>query len=179
MTVQRRWQGWAFVGPALLVTLALFAAPMVMVALTSLYRRDGGTTIRTITFDNYVRIFTDATIHQALWNSLEVVALTVVVSTIIAYPFAYIIAKKVPAKWQPLLLLLTVIPFWTSYVVRSYSWLLVLAKSGVINRTLVNRFHPHSVFLALFAVMKIVTWSWLITQKPCEVKHGPSLSKAN
>lgn len=138
MSLARRWQGWVFVGPALLVTLALFAAPMVMVVLTSLYRRVGGSTDRTISFDNYVRLFTDSTIHQALGNSIEVVALTVFFSTLIAYPFAYIIANKVPSKWQALVLLLTVVPFWTSYVVRSYSWLLVLAKNGVINQTLVG-----------------------------------------
>ncbi len=138
MTHQQRWQGWALVGPALLVTLALFAAPMVMVILTSLYRRTGGTTDRTLRFDNYVRVATDPTIHKALLNSLEVVGLTVVVSTLVAYPMAYIIAFRVPAKWQALVLLLTVVPFWTSYVVRSYSWLLVLAKNGVINQTLVS-----------------------------------------
>ena len=138
MNTHRRWQGWVFAGPALLVTLALFAAPMVMVILTSLYRRSGGLTDRTINFDNYIRIATDPTIHRALLNSIEVVALTVIFSTLIAYPFAYIIAYRVPQRWQALVLLLTVVPFWTSYVVRSYSWLLVLAKNGVINQTLVE-----------------------------------------
>ena len=136
MLHQRSWQGWVLVGPALLVTLVLFAAPMVMVILTSLYRRTGGTTDRTLSLDNYVRLATDSTIHQALLNSLEVVGLTVFFSTLVAYPLAYIIAFRVPAKWQALVLLLTVVPFWTSYVVRSYSWLLVLAKNGVINQTL-------------------------------------------
>jgi spermidine/putrescine transport system permease protein len=136
VTHQRSWQGWVLVGPALLVTLVLFAAPMVMVILTSLYRRTGGTTDRTVSLDNYVRLATDSTIHQALLNSLEVVGLTVIFSTLVAYPLAYIIAFQVPTKWQALVLLLTVVPFWTSYVVRSYSWLLVLAKNGVVNQTL-------------------------------------------
>jgi spermidine/putrescine transport system permease protein len=109
---------------------------MVMVILTSLYRRTGGTTDRALSLDNYVRLATDSTIHQALLNSLEVVGLTVFFSTLVAYPLAYIIAFRVPVKWQALVLLLTVVPFWTSYVVRSYSWLLVLAKNGVVNQTL-------------------------------------------
>ena len=111
---------------------------MVLVIITSLYRREGASINRALSLDNYVRILTDTTIHQALLNSLEVVGLTVALSTLIAYPFAYIIAFKVPSQRQPLLLLLTVLPFWTSYVVRSYSWLLVLAKNGVINQTLVE-----------------------------------------
>ena len=138
MKLHVRWRGWVLVGPALLVTLGLFAAPMVLVIITSLYRRKGASINRALSLDNYVRILTDTTIHQALLNSLEVVGLTVAFSTLIAYPFAYIIAFKVPSQRQPLLLLLTVLPFWTSYVVRSYSWLLVLAKNGVINQTLVE-----------------------------------------
>lgn len=138
MIAKRRLQGWVFAGPALLVTLVLFAAPMVMVIVTSLSARSGGSADGALSFDNYLRIATDSTIHQALMNSIEVVALTVIFSTLIAYPFAYIIAFRVPARWQGLVLLLTVVPFWTSYVVRSYSWLLVLAKNGVINQTLVG-----------------------------------------
>ena len=42
----------------------------------------------------------------------------------------------VPERWQRLALMLAVLPFWTSYVVRSYSWLLVLAENGVVNRAL-------------------------------------------
>jgi spermidine/putrescine transport system permease protein len=133
-----RWQGWAFAGPALLVTVLLFAAPMVMVVVTSLFRRVGGRTEREVSLDNYVRVFTDPTIATALQNSLEVVFITVFLSLLVAYPFAYVVAFIVPAKWQALVLLLTVVPFWTSYVVRSYSWLLVLAKSGVINSSLVS-----------------------------------------
>ena len=45
---------------------------------------------------------------------------------------------RVPARWQRLALVLAVLPFWTSYVVRSYSWLLVLGKNGVLNKALMG-----------------------------------------
>ena len=51
---------------------------------------------------------------------------------------AWILAEKVPQRWQRLALMLRVLPFWTSYVVRSYSWLLVLAENGVVNRSLIG-----------------------------------------
>ncbi len=70
-------------------------------------------------------------------NSLEVTALVTVISVLLAYPFAWILAFVVPERWQRLALMLAVLPFWTSYVVRSYAWLLVLAEQGVINQTLV------------------------------------------
>jgi spermidine/putrescine transport system permease protein len=138
MSATTRWQGWVLSGPALLATGILFLSPMALVVLTSLYRREQGVTVQEPSLTNYERVLSDLTIHQALQNSLEVVLLTALISLIVAYPFAYIIAFVVPTKWQALILLLTVLPFWTSYVVRSYSWLLVLAKNGVINQTLVN-----------------------------------------
>ena len=64
--------------------------------------------------------------------------ITVVVSTAIAYPVAYLIAYRTSPGWGRVLLVLAVLPFWTSYVVRSYSWLLVLARNGVVNRALLE-----------------------------------------
>lgn len=134
----RSRQGWAFSGPALLFTAAFFVGPMALVLATSLWTRTGGAIDRTPTLANYERIFTDLVFRGALQNSLEVVLLTIVVSLLLAYPFAYLVAYRVPARWQGPLLLLAVLPFWTSYVVRSYSWLLVLARNGVVNRTLLE-----------------------------------------
>jgi spermidine/putrescine transport system permease protein len=57
---------------------------------------------------------------------------------LVAYPVAYILAYRVPQRWQRLLLVLLVLPFWTSYVIRSYSWVLVLSEKGVINTALVG-----------------------------------------
>jgi len=64
--------------------------------------------------------------------------ITTIISILLAYPLAYILAYKIPAKWQRFLLVLTVLPFWTAYVVRSYSWLLVISENGIINVTLMN-----------------------------------------
>jgi spermidine/putrescine transport system permease protein len=134
----RSTQGWVLSGPALLFTTVFFLGPMALVLATSLWQRTGGVIDRTPTLGNYRRIFTDPIFVSALQNSLEVVVLTVVISALLAYPFAYILAYRVPARWQGPLLLLAVLPFWTSYVVRSYSWLLVLARNGVVNRSLLE-----------------------------------------
>jgi spermidine/putrescine transport system permease protein len=60
------------------------------------------------------------------------------VSVLVAYPVAYLLAYRIPQRWAAALLVLAVLPFWTSYVVRSYSWLLVLAEKGIINDTLLG-----------------------------------------
>ena len=86
----------------------------------------------------YRQFFTSPSYYFALVNSLEVTALVTIISILLAYPFAWILADVVPPRWQRLALMLAVLPFWTSYVVRSYSWLLVLSEKGVINSALVN-----------------------------------------
>lgn len=88
--------------------------------------------------DNYTRFFSRDYLVDALYNSAEVTVFTTIISVMIAYPLAYILAFRVPQKWQKLILLTTVLPFWTAYVVRSYSWLLVLADNGIINSALVR-----------------------------------------
>ncbi len=90
-----------------------------------------------ISLANYQQFFANPSYWRAMTNSLEVTALVTVISVLLAYPFAWILAFVVPERWQRLALMLAVLPFWTSYVVRSYAWLLVLAEQGVVNQTLV------------------------------------------
>ena len=125
--------GWASVTPALLWTLVFFVVPFVAMAVMSLTQKDGGFSLAA-----YQQFFTNPSYWHALINSLEVTLVVTAVSVLLAYPFAWILAFIVPERWQRLALMLAVLPFWTSYVVRSYSWLLVLAEKGVVNSTLVN-----------------------------------------
>jgi spermidine/putrescine transport system permease protein len=131
-------KGWSFAGPALLWTGVFFVAPMALMLVFSLFRRVGGLLDTTLSLDNYARVVSEPVFRTALRNSVEVTVITVVVSLLVAYPLAYFIAYRVPSRWQRPLLLLAVLPFWTSYVVRSYSWLLVLSKNGVINTALID-----------------------------------------
>jgi spermidine/putrescine transport system permease protein len=127
----RRLLPWALVSPALLWTLLFFVLPFVAMGFVSLSAADA-----TATLDNYVQFFANPSYRQAMLNSLEVTAIVTIVSVVVAYPFAWILAEQVPQRLQRLALMLAVLPFWTSYVVRSYSWLLVLAENGVVNRAL-------------------------------------------
>jgi spermidine/putrescine transport system permease protein len=124
---------WALVTPALTWTLLFFAAPLLVMGWLSLALQDGG-----MSLSNYTQFFTNPSYYRAMTNSLEVTALVTIISVALAYPFAWILAEQVPEKWQRLALLLAVLPFWTSYVVRSYSWLLVLAQKGVVNSVLLG-----------------------------------------
>jgi len=125
---------WASVSPALLWTLAFFAVPFVAMGAASLFPEgaDG------FSLANYTQFFTNPSYWRSLTNSLEVTLIVTAISVLLAYPFAWILAFVVPERWQRLALMLAVLPFWTSYVVRSYSWLLVLAEKGIVNDTLLD-----------------------------------------
>lgn len=124
--------GWASVSPALLWTLAFFALPFAAMALASLLPKGGDG----LSLANYTQFFANPSYWRALTNSLEVTLIVTVISILLAYPFAWILAFVVPERWQRLALMLAVLPFWTSYVVRSYSWLLVLSEKGAVNSVL-------------------------------------------
>ena len=124
--------GLAWPAPALAWTALFFLLPLVIMVVESLGQKVGGQNLPGWTLANYARFFDKPYFYQALFNSLQVTALTTVLSILVAYPLAWILAYRVPARWQRVALMLAILPFWTSYLVRSYSWLLVLAPNGVV-----------------------------------------------
>ena len=139
-TLQRRASltPWVLLTPALGFVLLCFIAPFLAMAWTSFGHlgNDGVEPLAGV--GNYKQFFANDFYWRAMTNSLEVTLLVVVISILLAYPFAWVLAEWVPERYQRLCLMLAVLPFWTSYVVRSYAWLLVLAKKGAINQTLIN-----------------------------------------
>jgi spermidine/putrescine transport system permease protein len=128
------WVGWYAVSPAVIFTLLFFLVPFIGMALMSLVTKQTGSW----GIGNYAQFFTNPSYWRAMTNSLEVTGLVTLISVVLAYPFAWVLAFVVPERWQRMALMLAVLPFWTSYVVRSYSWLLVLAEKGMINMTLLE-----------------------------------------
>jgi spermidine/putrescine transport system permease protein len=106
-------------------------------AAMSLARLEGRELVWGVDWANYARL-AEPTLLRAVVVSLEITLTVTVVSVLLAYPLAAIIAFRVPPRWQRLALLLAVLPFWTSYVVRSYAWLLVLSREGVVNQALLS-----------------------------------------
>jgi spermidine/putrescine transport system permease protein len=127
-----RWTLW----PALLWTALLFVAPLLVMLAISFTEHGSGA----FTLENYAGVVTrsDGAFLGALINSIEVTVIVTLLSVPLAYPLAYILAYRTPPRWQRVLLVMLILPFWTSYVIRSYSWLVVLSKNGVINQMLLS-----------------------------------------
>jgi putative spermidine/putrescine transport system permease protein len=114
--------------PALLVILLLLVVPLGWLVWQSVY--EGG-----FTLEHYRRIATD----PIYWNSFALtfrIGLVVTgLAILLGYPVAYA-AVALPQRWSAVILALVVLPFWTSVLVRAYAWLVLLQRTGVINRSL-------------------------------------------
>lgn len=126
--------------PALVFTVLFFLLPLLVMLAMSFAERSGGRIVFSWTLANYQGLWVrgGGAFLDALANSVQVTLLVTVVSVLLAFPLAWVVAYRTPARWQRPLLALLVLPFWTSYVVRCYSWLLVLSEKGVVNVALLG-----------------------------------------
>jgi spermidine/putrescine transport system permease protein len=88
------------------------------------------------TFANYTSIF-DPLYLWIFWRSLWIAALTTALCLLLGFPLAYAIARA-PKRWQGVLLLLVIIPFWTNFLVRTYAWMFILRTEGLLNTMLIG-----------------------------------------
>jgi spermidine/putrescine transport system permease protein len=88
------------------------------------------------TLANYTDIFSKPPYWTAYARSFQLALTAVILSAIFAYPLAYTIAFEVPAKYRRFLMVAMILPFWTNYLIRAYSWQIILANNGLFNQIL-------------------------------------------
>lgn len=88
-------------------------------------------------FENYGFIFNDPLYVNAYWSSVTIAAIATFITLLVAYPIAYGMARA-PKDWQPTLMMLVILPFWTSFLIRVYAWMGILKKEGLLNLFLMN-----------------------------------------
>lgn len=90
-----------------------------------------------LNFGNYLMLWEDSLYLAALWGSFKVAALSTLICLLIGYPMAYAIALA-PSHWRMPLLMLIILPFWTSFLIRVYAWMGILKDNGLINQLLMG-----------------------------------------
>jgi putrescine transport system permease protein len=116
-----------------------------------------------LNFNNYAFLFTNELYFKALLNSLKVAFVSTLICLIIGYPMAYGIARAKPAT-RNLLLLLVILPFWTSLLLRVYAWIGLLKANGVINNVLMSLgviHEPLAMLYTPFAMYVGIVYSYL------------------
>ena len=86
-------------------------------------------------FDNFLFLKTDPLYWKAYVSSLQIAILSTTMTLLVGYPIAYGMARA-PEEWRATLMMLVILPFWTSFLIRVYSWMGILGKEGFLNSTL-------------------------------------------
>ncbi|MBZ9796850.1 ABC transporter permease subunit [Mesorhizobium sp. ES1-4] len=92
---------------------------------------------RDLNFDNYVWLTQDALYFRAYLTSVVIAAISTVLTLLVGYPIAYGMARA-PATIRPTLLMLVILPFWTSFLIRVYAWIGILKPEGLLNQLLLS-----------------------------------------
>lgn len=112
---------------------------------------------------NYTYLFADSIYITAFLNSLHVASLATLISLLIGYPMAYAITNATPAM-RTTLLMLVMLPFWTSFLIRVYAWIGMLGKHGIVNNILMGIGlidEPLKILNTNFAVCLGIVYSYL------------------
>ena len=131
-----------FLSPAILFMALVFLVPLLLVLHTSL-------TDPAYTLAHYTELVSRPLYIGVMRNTLEISALSTVLTFLLGYPIAYHLAKQAPRK-RALLLILVLLPFWTSILVKSFAFTVILGQNGLINSALVALFGEGARFKLLF-----------------------------
>ncbi|MEC3861789.1 ABC transporter permease subunit [Mesobacterium sp. TK19101] len=87
-------------------------------------------------FENFVFLTTDDLYWKAYLSSLKIALISTFVTFLVGYPIAYGMARA-PDEWRPTLMMLVILPFWTSFLIRVYAWMGILSQEGLLNQFLI------------------------------------------
>jgi putrescine transport system permease protein len=160
------WLAIFFLVPFLLVFKISFAdSDTTIPPYTPLFTMGDDSALQiTLHLDNFIRLFSDDPIYLLSYlSSLRNAAVTTVFCLLIGYPMAYAIARA-PSRWRNPLLMLIILPFWTSFLIRVYAWIGILKTNGLINNLLlaagiVDR--PLPLLNNVFSVELALVYSYL------------------
>ena len=124
----------AFLGPPSLWIGVLFILPMATIVLLSFWRVVDYDIVAEFTLANYQKLFRPLYL-SVFWRTIRIAAVVTVISLLIGYPVAYYLARKTH-RFRMVLVVLVILPLWTSYLVRTYAWMLILGTKGAINQAL-------------------------------------------
>jgi len=130
-------QPWILLSPALTSVTLLLIVPLMFIVVYSFWLRTAtGADQVGFYLENWQEALTDPFYRDILLNTIKIAAITTVVCALMGYPAAYYIARSKGNK--AILLLLLMLPFWISYIIRTMSWINILGVSGALNSALMT-----------------------------------------
>jgi spermidine/putrescine transport system permease protein len=156
-------RSWLLLAPTIAWLVIFVIAPTAILLVYSFCDRDElGSVVYSFTLDNYRRIL-DPIYARIFWRSIAYAAISTALCVVIGFPVAYCIGRAREAVRQRLLLLLMV-PFWTSFLIRTYAWITILKQEGLLN-SLIHAFvttaAPFDLLYTPTAVMIGLVYAYL------------------
>jgi spermidine/putrescine transport system permease protein len=145
----------ALLSGSLVWLVGFFLLPLAYLLAVSFARRSPYGTIEwALGFSNYWRAFQPLYLG-VYWRSFWMALLTTALCMLLGYPVAYTLALKVSGRWKSALLMLVVIPFWTSFLIRTYAWMVILRTEGVVNTALLALHLTHEPLRLLYTPLAV------------------------
>lgn len=126
----RRTSGFWSTSPALVLLAVFFVAPVLGLLLRSLLDPHPG-------LQNYAEVFASTTYLRVFINTFVVAAVVTVVTLLLAFPVAWFLAVA-PSRWASLLFAIIILSMWTNLLTRTYAWMVLLQRTGIINKMLMS-----------------------------------------
>ncbi len=136
--IKERWKPWALLSPALTAVFFLLVIPVCFVVVYSFWLRSPyGGDIPAFQFGNYAKFFADFFYPSLLIRTIRVALETVILCLVMGYIPAYFFYRT-ESRFKPFLMILIMLPFWISFIIRTLSWINILGDSGLINHVLIK-----------------------------------------
>ena len=131
----RRYAGFT---PAFVLFGGFFLAPLAIIVAYSFWETVDYNVVHHWTLENYTYFFSTPTYVATLWDTVWVAAVTTAITLLAAFPLAYWLARYVRPSFRRPLLVMIILPFWTSYLLRVTAWTTILGYKGIINSFLMS-----------------------------------------
>ncbi|ATG37352.1 putrescine transport system permease protein PotH [Phaeobacter piscinae] len=95
-----------------------------------------GAFLAELDFENFTWLTEDDLYWKAYLSSLRIAVVSTILTLLVGYPMAYGMARA-PSEWRPTLMMLVILPFWTSFLIRVYAWMGILSNEGLLNQFLI------------------------------------------
>jgi ABC-type spermidine/putrescine transport system permease subunit I len=133
---RRDWRQYVGFAPAAVLFGVFFIAPLCLIVVYSFWITKNYELVPRFTKNNYATIITTSTYVKTFGKTVLMAFLATIAALALAFPFCYWLVRYVPKRLQRVGLLLVVLPFWTSYLLRVYAWVAILGDHGAINSLL-------------------------------------------
>jgi putative spermidine/putrescine transport system permease protein len=145
--------GWLVIGYLGSLALLLIAAFWTISPVS-------GEVIRSFSFENFETLFNEPVYRDIAWRTVRIAALVTLTDAILAFPIAFYMAKVASRRGKAILIVAVLLPLWSSYLVKVYSWQTMLSAGGVINWAL-EPLGLHGPGFGVTAIWLVMSYLWL------------------